>query len=530
MFVTTPAPALIESLRAGFPDTLVLLDPTGLILEVLPGSHFAEFFADLRPGRLLTEGLSRRSRNEVLAVFSRYRKHEVSYEISLPYSGTPDPAGPADMAETIDAVPAPSGPCERVFEFRFMPGQNDRIMLQIRDISEKKQFESSIQESRERLSDILKSLDDAVWSTNLRTNQILYLSPVSERLYGRTFTEFLDNPNLWFEAAHPEDLVRVQGWMQELAINGHLDWEYRILRPDGEMRWMRVRLWLSQDEEGTPIRIDGIASDLTEKKEIEQQLEDARNQELKTASRIQKTLLIGSPPKDILRAEVAAMTLPSLGVDGDFYDFFAQWEECFDLVIGDDMGKGVPAALIGAACKASFYRALSHLLASGSTGSFPEAIDIVNTVHRDITPQLLELGSYLTMIYCRFDLKERKMSYVDCGHPQPIHFRARTRTWQFLDPTAIPIGLFPDKVCEGATLDYEPGDTFLFYSDGFTDVRNDQNEFYGEERMAMALRDSHDLPAAEGLKFIHQRLLDFAPPEKYCDDLTCILVKTRPEG
>lgn len=513
MFVTTPAPALIESLRAGFPDTFVLLDPTGLILEVLPGDHFAGFFADLRPGQLLTETLSRRSRNEIQSVLARYRKQEVTCEVALPA-----------------VVATENEPPERFFEFRFIPGRNDGIMLLIRDVSEKKLFESRIQESRERLTDILQSLDDAVWSTDLRTNQILYLSPVSERLYGRTFTEFLDNPNLWFDAVHPDDASRVQGWMQELAIGGHLDWEFRILRPDGELRWMRVRLWLSQDEEGNPQRIDGIASDLTEKKKIEQELEDARHQELETASRIQKTLLIGSPPKNLKRAEVAAMTLPSLGVDGDFYDFFMQWDECFDLVIGDVMGKGVPAALIGAACKAGFYRALSRLLASGSTGSFPEAIDIVNTVHRDITPQLLELGSYLTMIYCRFDLKERKLSYVDCGHPQPVHYKARTGTWEFLEPTAIPIGLFPDKVCEGATVTFEPGDSFLFYSDGFTDVRNDENEFFGEERLAMALRDARDLPAAEGLTFVHQRLLDFAPPEKYCDDLTCILVKTRSES
>ena len=90
------------------------------------------------------------------------------------------------------------------------------------------------------------------------------------------------------------------------------------------------------------------------------QLAHAHQREVEIGAKIQQTLLLGQLPHDVEGARAAALTLPSQHVDGDFYDFFRHSAHCFDIMVGDVMGKGVAAALLGAALKSSFPRALSR--------------------------------------------------------------------------------------------------------------------------------------------------------------------------
>lgn len=82
----------------------------------------------------------------------------------------------------------------------------------------------------------------------------------------------------------------------------------------------------------------------------------AMQKQLYLGAQIHEQLLLGKVPKDIPGMDVAAMTLPSLEIDGDFYDFYRPQPSLFDLVIGDVMGKGLPAALVGTAVKTQLTR------------------------------------------------------------------------------------------------------------------------------------------------------------------------------
>ena len=84
-----------------------------------------------------------------------------------------------------------------------------------------------------------------------------------------------------------------------------------------------------------------------------EQLAQAHQREVEIGARIQQTLLLGQPPVDMPGAQIAALTIPSQPVDGDFYDFFQYNAQCLDIIVGDVMGKGVPAALLGAAIKSA---------------------------------------------------------------------------------------------------------------------------------------------------------------------------------
>ncbi len=140
------------------------------------------------------------------------------------------------------------------------------------DITERKQMEEALRQSEERLRDILRHMQDVVWSVELPSYQITYLNPAIKTIYGRPETDFYEDNTLWSKVIHPDDVARIQVIQNALIQQGFRDSEYRIIRPDGEVRWMHDRAWLVKDEHGQPIRMDGIASDITARKRAEDAL------------------------------------------------------------------------------------------------------------------------------------------------------------------------------------------------------------------------------------------------------------------
>ncbi|MBK4730294.1 PAS domain S-box protein [Oxynema sp. CENA135] len=157
-------------------------------------------------------------------------------------------------------------------------GRIDRLICTAIDITDRRLADRALQESREQLDNILRSLDDIVWSTSADNSQIFYLNEAFEGVYGRSVAEIRDNPSIWFEAIAPEDREGLETQGGELWQKGSHDREYQIVRPDGERRWIRDRARVIRDDNGTPVRIDGIATDITERKTYEAALDCERRQ------------------------------------------------------------------------------------------------------------------------------------------------------------------------------------------------------------------------------------------------------------
>ena len=155
-----------------------------------------------------------------------------------------------------------------------------------------------------------------------------------------------------------------------------------------------------------------------------------------------------------------------------------------DILIGDVMGKGVPAALVGAALKSQFLRAFGQLALASAQSTLPSPAALVNAMHAEVTEQLITLESFATLCLARFDLSRRRMTFVDCGHTRTLHFRRRTGTCQPLQGPNIPLGFRPQEVYTESTLDFDAGDLFVFYSDGITETPNAAGELFGEARLA----------------------------------------------
>ncbi len=254
------------------------------------------------------------------------------------------------------------------------------------------------------------------------------------------------------------------------------------------------------------------------------ELEQAHRREGETGAKIQQTLLLESPPREFAGMQVAALTIPSQQIDGDFYDFFTHPNPYLDVVVGDVMGKGIAAALLGAAIKSQFLRALSHLLAA-EQGRLPEPEVIVSRVHEAVTGQFIGLEFFATLCYARFDPAQKQVTFVDCGHTKTIRFRPASGACETLEGDNMPLGVSEKEVYRESVIACEAGDVFCFYSDGVTEAHNPQGEQFGADRLTAIIQQSGRDGAQELIDAIHRAVVAFSQSAKFADDLTCVVVK-----
>lgn len=119
------------------------------------------------------------------------------------------------------------------------------------------------------LQRLLDSVNDIVWCTSADGNRLHFLNRAAERVYGRPLEELRTDRNLWLQAVHPDDRHRVATNIRHILRNGHLDQVYRIVRPDGELRWLHDHIHVIHDDEGTPQHVGGITADITEQRQSE---------------------------------------------------------------------------------------------------------------------------------------------------------------------------------------------------------------------------------------------------------------------
>lgn len=150
-------------------------------------------------------------------------------------------------------------------------GKNWAVAV-IRDITERKKAQRLLQESEEKFKQLTEHIDHAFW---LRTpDEILYVSPAYEKIFGRSLESLYENPNSFVDSIHPDDKQRVISAFQSenYLVHGSFLEEYRIISADNEIRWVLAQTFPIFDEENTLIRTAGIAQDISELKWYQQKL------------------------------------------------------------------------------------------------------------------------------------------------------------------------------------------------------------------------------------------------------------------
>lgn len=351
-----------------------------------------------------------------------------------------------------------------------------------------------------------------------------WVSDSVKRILGYEVEEALA-PDWWVTCLHPADKGAAIQKTAILMDQGHLVQEYRFRSKGGHYLWIQDEASLLRDADGRPKEIVGFWTNITERKQAEEQAAEAREREVEIGFKIQQTLLLDQPPSDLPGASVAALTIPSQRISGDFYDFFRHVDKCLDVVVGDVMGKGIPAALLGAASKSTFLQALSEIFSLSDRGTLPKPEEIVTLAHAKIVRQLINLESFVTVSYARFDLERCQVELVDCGHMPVIHYRHRTGACTTLQGSHVPLGVSEGEIYEQLSEPFEPEDVFVFYSDGITEAQNGAGEFFGISRLAECVRLNGRLPAPELITKIRSSVVSFSNSESFADDLTCVVVK-----
>lgn len=253
-----------------------------------------------------------------------------------------------------------------------------------------------------------------------------------------------------------------------------------------------------------------LYQDAVDRQRLEQQLKVARD--------LQKSLLPSFCPL-VPGFELAADWRSASEVSGDFYDFVTLASGKLGLLIADVSDKGVPAAL---------FMALSRsLVRSGVIGASgpSEGLRRANTwIIKDAQSDM-----FVTLFYGVLDPTARTFTYANAGHNPPLLYRAATGAIEPLTAKGIVLGVLPEIELEERQVVMTPGDLLVLYTDGVTEAINGHEEAFEEQRLAQAVRQHHDLGAAEIIAQIRAAVLAFTGDRPRFDDATLVVLKCRDE-
>ncbi|WP_426202111.1 GGDEF domain-containing protein [Pseudomonas sp. TWP3-1] len=143
-----------------------------------------------------------------------------------------------------------------------------------------------LSEREQLFSSLLVSVNAVLWAFDWETRQVLYVSPAYERIFGRSAALLMADYNQWRDSIYPDDLDYAERSLADVLHKGAVeDREYRIIAADGQVRWISDKCFINrQDEPGQPVIIVGIAEDITEKKQMESELQRLATTDVLTQS------------------------------------------------------------------------------------------------------------------------------------------------------------------------------------------------------------------------------------------------------
>jgi len=238
-------------------------------------------------------------------------------------------------------------------------------------------------------------------------------------------------------------------------------------------------------------------------------------QELAQAGKIQASFLPEETP--ILPGwQLAASLTPARETSGDFYDFIDLPDGCLGIVVADVADKGAAAALYMAS-----GRTLIHTFSLEHPGS-PEIV--IGEANRRIMEDTHE-GLFITVFYAVLDPGKGTLIYCNAGHNPPFLLRAgEDAENQKLSRTGVPLGIVSDMTWERKDLQLSPGDLLVLYTDGVTDAQNEQEVFFGDERLQRSAQSNSGGTA----QFIHDairlEIRKFVGGAPQFDDITLVVL------
>ncbi|MEL7036941.1 MAG: PP2C family protein-serine/threonine phosphatase [Cyanobacteria bacterium J06592_8] len=314
-----------------------------------------------------------------------------------------------------------------------------------------------------------------------------------------------------------------------------------VFSHDPNYSWTPTRqklMRLVADQTAVAIANDELAVSLREKERLDRELE--------IGAEIQVRLLPRKCPK-IPGVDVAAHCQTANRVGGDYYDFIpsnfdsptiarsqssenqalgtqhlphsqksdAHWS----IVIGDVMGKGVPAGLI---------MTMTRGMLRAEVLNRHSPAKILQHLNRVMYADLETSNRFVTLFYSEYDPETRILSYSNAAHHPPLLWKASTRSIQQLDTLGMLIGLDADTRYYEAQVQLEPGDAIIYFTDGITDAVNQKGERFDEENLQTAFEWAcQNYSSSQAiLNYIFEQVQEFVGPGSHnIDDMTLVVMR-----
>ncbi|MFH2051252.1 MAG: SpoIIE family protein phosphatase [bacterium] len=246
---------------------------------------------------------------------------------------------------------------------------------------------------------------------------------------------------------------------------------------------------------------------------------DRLKQEMATARSIQERLLPRSAPL-LDGFEVAGASIPSREIGGDYYDFIAQGDDLVGIAIGDVSGKGMPAALLMSNLQASLHGQVLH------PGSVSGVVQRIN----DLMVKSTDSHMFASFFYGLLDTRTGMFICTNAGHNPPLVLRADGRLEE-LKTGGLLLGMLGDQIYQQATVQLDPGDVIVMYTDGITEAvgpsgdEEDPDSLFGEDALIEVLRRNGHLPASGIKDAVLAAVAEHTVGQPQSDDITLVVIR-----
>ncbi|MCX6180240.1 MAG: SpoIIE family protein phosphatase [Chlorobiales bacterium] len=388
-----------------------------------------------------------------------------------------------------------------------------------------------LQQSEDELRSMTDAAHDAVLMLN-NDGEIIYRNTAAENLFGFSREKYCKQNFL--------QLISPESDLRNFDVNDICKLP-SVGVPDFEENLVHQIEGLRKDGTSVPLEISKgcvqindiphtviIARNITARVEAERSKLHFEDMQKEIESEIEKKLLQSPVPKTLQGAEISRMMIPSGHLDGDFTDFIIFDSHHADILIGDVMGHGIHSALVGVGIKSLFLKV--HAQKKHPHIDVPALQDIVTGVHELCINELMELGTFATLLFIRLNLESGILSVVDCGHPPVIHFHADTGTCSILKGDNLPIGLIEHQEYRAISYPIKENDILCLFSDGITECCSPDNTMFGDEQLVELISKNHALPPQALIEHIKEAVTLFSCRETFDDDLSCIVIRVGSAG
>lgn len=236
--------------------------------------------------------------------------------------------------------------------------------------------------------------------------------------------------------------------------------------------------------------------------------------EMKLAREVQMSILPSRPPQ-VPGYEFAAVSYPAREVGGDFFDFISGGDDRMVMTIGDAVGKGLRAAMLITETHGLLHAAMLDKLKT------PEGI--LDTVNSAVLSSWNETSDFVTMFCGLLNHQQHHLLYAGAGHNPPVLLRqGQTRN---LELGGLPLAVMPDGNYQLHSVNLEPADAVIMYTDGVTEAMNTKRQMYGTEKLCSLLREYAGRSAAEIVDDIVKSVLTFTAEAPQADDITLLVLR-----